>query len=835
MCHPSAHREISQRKHATTPYHCRSPEEEALVISITVQGEGAGGVATSVDVVPFVIGREADCDLVVDDARVSRRHAQLEIQDDGRVVLRDLASANGTFVDDKRIEGGVWFAVPGSFRVGRTVLSVARVPDATSATMIAPPVTSTSDSPAPAATPMVAAPAAPVLTTPPPVAPLAIPALPAADGSFGSTWDRPAPRRMRVMRALSAVIGVLASILVVLAVQTLGKIDRDQDRLLVGSNAVTGMVVGLGLLVVALVLPHRDRRVWQGAIAVALFGLAQTAVFALIVVIRGGTPSLGLGFIFLVYFVSWLRREKSWWVAGADLPPELWDHAPVKSGRAAMSRTAGRLWIGGMAMVVAAIGAFLAPATVGSFALVPLGLAVALTTLVADLRGRFPRTWMVPAGIFAGGSLLYLVGLAAVIGRLDGAGGLFDALSALALVSIVILAVAAALGVRGTPLPWLLVAEGAALLAYGILAWEASGGRSWGRSLGGLLLAVGLGWVGIELLARAAGRAPGTMLGAARLDRQSPSRRTAWNLAVLAAAVAIGLAAWGPMRSLPKPGEPPPEPVSLTGPGIGQPFNSGPFGLRVTLDSAERIPRLDLDEDAESLARVSLTVTYLSRTSDHLDATSWHLYADGSEVTAPCCATSTQDLVPKTQEITFPAVPMGASLELKYKGFFDDGPVFSTALTPGAGASASASTKPEPTAEVPASTSAVSSTSADQPGSRPLVGPGIGDTFDSGPFGVHITVEAVNQTIGQGVDGVEIVATYRTDHGSSLDKTAWHLSADGLEVLALYGFDTTEAGIPKRVTIRIEGVPSGAKLKLTYQSFFDDVPVFSTDLTPSPV
>jgi hypothetical protein len=83
-----------------------------------------GELSRIIETVPFVIGREADCDLVLEDPRVSRHHVQLEVLDDGRVVLRDLGSANGTFVDERRIEGGVWFDVPGSFRVGRTVLHV---------------------------------------------------------------------------------------------------------------------------------------------------------------------------------------------------------------------------------------------------------------------------------------------------------------------------------------------------------------------------------------------------------------------------------------------------------------------------------------------------------------------------------------------------------------------------------------------------------------------------------------------------------------------------------------------------------------------------------------
>ena len=52
----------------------------------------------------FVLGREDGCDLVVRDAKVSRRHAELEHAADRTYVLRDLGSANGTYVNGRRVE-----------------------------------------------------------------------------------------------------------------------------------------------------------------------------------------------------------------------------------------------------------------------------------------------------------------------------------------------------------------------------------------------------------------------------------------------------------------------------------------------------------------------------------------------------------------------------------------------------------------------------------------------------------------------------------------------------------------------------------------------------------
>lgn len=51
-----------------------------------------------VDHYPFTIGSRSDNDLVLTDATVSRKHAEL-FQKSGRVCLRDLGSLNGTLVN----------------------------------------------------------------------------------------------------------------------------------------------------------------------------------------------------------------------------------------------------------------------------------------------------------------------------------------------------------------------------------------------------------------------------------------------------------------------------------------------------------------------------------------------------------------------------------------------------------------------------------------------------------------------------------------------------------------------------------------------------------------
>jgi pSer/pThr/pTyr-binding forkhead associated (FHA) protein len=54
---------------------------------------------------PRVLGRSSRCDLVIDHASVSRRHATLEVCA-GTIQVTDLGSSNGTFVDGVRVARG---------------------------------------------------------------------------------------------------------------------------------------------------------------------------------------------------------------------------------------------------------------------------------------------------------------------------------------------------------------------------------------------------------------------------------------------------------------------------------------------------------------------------------------------------------------------------------------------------------------------------------------------------------------------------------------------------------------------------------------------------------
>lgn len=55
----------------------------------------------------FVVGRDATCDIVINDSRVSRQHLQLIESNDGACYVIDLGSSNGTIVNGRRIDGKV--------------------------------------------------------------------------------------------------------------------------------------------------------------------------------------------------------------------------------------------------------------------------------------------------------------------------------------------------------------------------------------------------------------------------------------------------------------------------------------------------------------------------------------------------------------------------------------------------------------------------------------------------------------------------------------------------------------------------------------------------------
>ncbi len=154
------------------------PSAEAPAV-LTISGEGRRLPMTD----ELVIGRGVSGEgRLSEDLELSRRHARVWREPDGRIMVEDLGSANGTFVNGERVRSPQQLYAGDKVRVGSTVLEVADV-GAAPAARPAP-----SAAPAPPAPP-ARTPAPPIAETPartPPSAPPPRPRPRPAPGDFGA-------------------------------------------------------------------------------------------------------------------------------------------------------------------------------------------------------------------------------------------------------------------------------------------------------------------------------------------------------------------------------------------------------------------------------------------------------------------------------------------------------------------------------------------------------------------------------------------------------------------------------------------------------------------------
>lgn len=73
----------------------------------------------------LTIGRGIDADVIVDNTAISREHTSIELKD-GRYILSDLGSLNGTFVNGNKIDRGVYITEDDNIKLGKFKLAVAK-------------------------------------------------------------------------------------------------------------------------------------------------------------------------------------------------------------------------------------------------------------------------------------------------------------------------------------------------------------------------------------------------------------------------------------------------------------------------------------------------------------------------------------------------------------------------------------------------------------------------------------------------------------------------------------------------------------------------------------
>jgi len=164
----------------------------------------------------LTIGRDANNEITINDAEISRHHAKLTLTGDG-YAIEDMGSTNGTYIDEKRIGTQSMLAVGNVVRLGDNVQLIYEYagldPDATIAS---------SGKQAAAPKPVAAAPApAPAAAAPPPAAK---PAQPAYSGQMA---QGPAAEGKKPNRNLMIGCGVLLVVVACVVIAGLYYIDAN--------------------------------------------------------------------------------------------------------------------------------------------------------------------------------------------------------------------------------------------------------------------------------------------------------------------------------------------------------------------------------------------------------------------------------------------------------------------------------------------------------------------------------------------------------------------------------------------------------------------------------
>ncbi|TAM91280.1 MAG: FHA domain-containing protein [Jatrophihabitans sp.] len=81
------------------------------------------GTRISLTGAPVLIGRANDSTLVLTDDYASTRHARISLQD-GRWMVEDLGSTNGTYLGQRKVDGPIPLEVGVPLRIGATVLEL---------------------------------------------------------------------------------------------------------------------------------------------------------------------------------------------------------------------------------------------------------------------------------------------------------------------------------------------------------------------------------------------------------------------------------------------------------------------------------------------------------------------------------------------------------------------------------------------------------------------------------------------------------------------------------------------------------------------------------------
>ena len=210
---------------------------------------GGPGAGTEIPVTQeLLIGRSADGEgRLGDDPKLSRQHARIVPDGEGRLRIEDLGSTNGTWVNGQRVSAATVDAGD-RVQLGSSTLDVVPGRDPTPAPAAAPPAPGAAPPPPAAAPPLPAAAPPPALPRTEPLAPAGPPQAfgppqgtqPPQYAGYGHAGTQPAPAESGTKTALKVLAVLLGAVMVlsgigagVLAVEILGadEIDTIGDEL----------------------------------------------------------------------------------------------------------------------------------------------------------------------------------------------------------------------------------------------------------------------------------------------------------------------------------------------------------------------------------------------------------------------------------------------------------------------------------------------------------------------------------------------------------------------------------------------------------------------------
>jgi predicted component of type VI protein secretion system len=90
---------------ASLPFeHILQNEDLAMIYKLVLQNEVDGlGRHMWTFKPPAILGRDPESDLCIDHASISRQHCQFSLNGDEALMIKDVGSTNGIYVDDNRI------------------------------------------------------------------------------------------------------------------------------------------------------------------------------------------------------------------------------------------------------------------------------------------------------------------------------------------------------------------------------------------------------------------------------------------------------------------------------------------------------------------------------------------------------------------------------------------------------------------------------------------------------------------------------------------------------------------------------------------------------------